>query len=198
METTRKKTLPQWQTPLREKILVAASQSFGKQGERLSLRTLAKHIGCSPTAIYLHFENKDALISTVVAEDVGLFLEAVHRICKTPLSPRQRIVALGWALFEFGETKPHHYELIFGRQQPPPVLTRGQDVRKLVLGAFEETLNEILGNDQQAKIRIRQLADCYFATLHGVISLQLGEKTFDRLRARNAVQAALELLGEFS
>ncbi|MFM7142200.1 MAG: helix-turn-helix domain-containing protein [Alphaproteobacteria bacterium] len=54
---------------LRDTILAAARQMFIEDGyEAVSMRKLAERIEYSPTAIYLHFADKDALFRTVCDE----------------------------------------------------------------------------------------------------------------------------------
>ena len=66
---------------IRHKILDAARELFAAEGyEKVTMRRIAEAIEYSPTAIYLHFKDKDDLVRALCDADFGRLLEAMqHR-----------------------------------------------------------------------------------------------------------------------
>ncbi len=64
---------------VRKKILDAARELFMTEGyEQVTMRRIAEAIEYSPTAIYLHFEDKDDLVLALCREDFGRLLDAIE------------------------------------------------------------------------------------------------------------------------
>ena len=84
----------------RDKILDAARELFVGEGyEKVTMRRIAEAIEYSPTAIYLHFEDKDDLVLALCHEDFGRLL-GVFEKAELPRDPVERIRQLGLAYAE--------------------------------------------------------------------------------------------------
>src|SRR5947207_12391125 len=82
---------------VRRKILEAAHDLFETQGyENVTMRAVADAIEYSPTTIYLHFANKDALVEALCFADFEK-LQAAMNSRPLPTNPVDRIRALGRA-----------------------------------------------------------------------------------------------------
>lgn len=104
---------------LRKKILGAARELFVAKGyEAVTMREIARAIEYSPTAIYLHFRDKKAVMDALCDED---FLALARRFWKIGAEPDpvERIRKAGHAYTEFGLRHPHHYRLMFLAPHPP-------------------------------------------------------------------------------
>ena len=65
----------------RRKILDAARRMFVQQGyEGTTMRAIAAKIGYTPTAIYHHFKDKDALVAELSALDFRALTQALQRV----------------------------------------------------------------------------------------------------------------------
>ncbi|HET8644161.1 MAG TPA: helix-turn-helix domain-containing protein, partial [Vicinamibacteria bacterium] len=81
---------------LRRRILDAARELFMREGyERVTMRRIAQAIEYSPTAIYQHFEDKDALVRALCADEFGQLLRALPR--EAPADPVDGLRQLGMA-----------------------------------------------------------------------------------------------------
>src|SRR5438094_5711043 len=80
----------------RQRILDAARRMFVQRGyEATTMRAIAAKIGYTPTAIYHHFEDKEALVAELSALDFRAFAQAsANRTCSgsrpRPSSPTSR------------------------------------------------------------------------------------------------------------
>jgi AcrR family transcriptional regulator len=104
---------------IRRAILGAARELFIERGyEAVTMREIARRIEYSPTAIYLHFADKKAVMDAICDED---FLSLAQRFKKiaTITDPVERLRRAGQAYAEFGLRHPHHYRLMFMTPHPP-------------------------------------------------------------------------------
>src|SRR5207253_1624644 len=72
----------------RQKILDAARRMFVQRGyDATTMRAIAAKIGYTPTAIYHHFEDKEALVAELPALDFRAFAQALQAIAAGRLRP---------------------------------------------------------------------------------------------------------------
>ena len=166
----------------RDKILDAARELFISEGyEAVSMRKLAEKIEYSPTAIYVHFADKEELFHELCHEDFARLAE-VFQSSAMPLDPIERLRFIGQTYVDFGTRYPNHYKLMFMTACPPTEL--------------KEEDNEIQGNPEVdayafLKLSVQQAIDAgkfrsglddaemlsqtLWAAVHGVISLNIAK-----------------------
>ena len=82
------------ESPLRAAILDAARSLLVSHGLRdFSLRQVARSVGRSATAIYLHFEGKDALVHALIDEGFESLKGEVLRSSARETAPLARLRA---------------------------------------------------------------------------------------------------------
>jgi AcrR family transcriptional regulator len=92
----------------RDKILDAARELFVTEGfEGVSMRKVAEKIEYSPTAIYVHFADKQELFREVFQSSV------------MSTDPIERLKQIGAIYIEFGTRYPNHYRFMFMTPHPP-------------------------------------------------------------------------------
>lgn len=102
----------------RQRILDAARELFASEGyEAVTMRKIADKIEYTPTAIYFHFEDKDALIRELCAADFLALAQAFQPIALVS-DPVERIKRIGSAYIEFALAHPNHYRLMFMTPKP--------------------------------------------------------------------------------
>lgn len=98
---------------LKRAILDAARRLCLSDGiAGVSARKIAREVGCSPTAIYLHYRNLDEVLHHLRIEG-HVVLARYFREVDRALPPRRRLRAMGEAYFRFGREHPYDYELMF-------------------------------------------------------------------------------------
>lgn len=98
---------------VRTKILDAARELFATEGyDAVTMRRVAQAIEYSPTALYLHFKDKETLIRDLCYEDFRTLAKVFQRIAKEP-DPVERLRKIGQAYVDFGLSHPNHYRLMF-------------------------------------------------------------------------------------
>lgn len=169
----------------RDKILHAARDLFLERGyEEVTMRAIAQAIEYTPTAIYHHFENKQALVTELCHSDFGHL--ARHFLKAASIAdPIERIRAIGEAYLEFAILYPNHYRFMFMTRFPFVVHMESghQDDPEVDAYAFLRRVCEeaILQNRLRPDITdAQELAQIIWGSLHGLISLDLLKSDKDR------------------
>lgn len=106
---------------LREQLVQAAAELLDELGDasRLSVRAIARRAGVSPTALYLHFPDRDALVNATCDAGFAAFNDAVLAAASGDGDPPARLEAMGLAYLAFTERQPALYGVIFSARRPP-------------------------------------------------------------------------------
>lgn len=188
---------------LRGKILDAARELFVEQGyDAVTMRKVAERIEYSPTAIYLHFADKEALLREIVGADFATLAAQFQKLARID-DPIERLIRVGRAYVEFGLAHPNHYRLMFGARpcppmEPPPEAKPGdpsQDayafLRAVVIDAMEK---------KRLRPELRDpdlVAQVLWSGVHGIVSLQIDHAHAAHLsmrKARDITALTLEVL----
>ena len=95
----------------REKILSAARELFAREGyEAVSMRKIAEAIEYSPTAIYVHFKDKRALMDELCRVDFGAMAKD-FQYARNVADPIERLRVLGEGYVQFAVQRPNHFRL---------------------------------------------------------------------------------------
>src|ERR1700739_4768100 len=103
----------------RDKILDAARELFVSEGyEGVSMRKVAEKIEYSPTAIYVHFADKNELFHELCRIDFAR-LQEVMLSAELPSDPIEKLRQIGRSYIDFGLHYPNHYVFMFMTPHPP-------------------------------------------------------------------------------
>lgn len=170
---------------LRERILEVARELFVTEGyDAVSMRKIADRLEYSPTAIYLHFEDKEALIWELCDRDFLKLAGEMQKIAAVD-DPIQRLEAIGKAYLEFGLRFPNHYRLMFMTPHPP---RRPEDSKVHHGNPDEDAYALLLTTVREAMIRKKfvpaikdpeLLSQVLWAGVHGIVSLHITKGTND-------------------
>jgi len=187
---------------VRGKILDAARELFVAEGyDAVTMRKIAAEIEYSPTAIYLHFRDKQAVMNAICDAD---FLKLATRFRKIAeiVDPIERLRAAGLAYADFAMKHPNHYRMMFMTPHPPhdpetsaiEVGNRDQDAYAFVLWTASEAI---------AQGRVREdlddpglLAQMVWAAIHGWVSLRMtkcNEAWVDWRPTKRSIESMIEM-----
>ena len=147
------------------------------------MRKVAEKIEYSPTAIYLHFTDKQELFHELCYEDFARLAE-VFQSAAMPSDPIQRIRQIGQLYVEFGTRYPNHYKLMFMTAHPPVEMddrdreTQGNpesDAYAFLKLAVQQGIDDGCFRPELQDADL--LAQTLWAAVHGVISLQIAKCT---------------------
>ena len=110
------------ETAARKAILdTAVSMILAKGSGSVTMRGLAKKVGCSPATIYKHFDNKDQLLESIRQEGWRLMGELDSEYDFADLSPIEHLQLSGKIFQEFPKKFPEYYMLMFGSMDTAPM-----------------------------------------------------------------------------
>jgi AcrR family transcriptional regulator len=137
---------------LREALLDAARDLLAEShdADGLSVRAVTARAGVSPTALYLHFADKDELTSEVKQrcfDELGTALLEAQAAHEGDSAAQLR--AMGLAYLNFARMRPGVYAILFQTRIPkkhpkrltPADVGRGDEVFRILVGAVERALD---------------------------------------------------------
>jgi AcrR family transcriptional regulator len=175
---------------IRAEILTAAREIFVRAGfESFSMRTLARAIGCSPAAIYLHFTNKEELFDALVEASFAHLDEALGVLLKESARDPVHQLKRGMRLYvEWGLKYPSEYQIAFVVQNPtkkPYRTHRAFDAaRALVKGC--------LGSSRAAGRELELRTQALWAAIHGITSLLTLRASFPWVSKQRVIDQVIE------
>jgi len=161
-------------------ILDATRDLLAEGGiEALSMRAVAERVGVSATAIYHHFENKQALVDRVVLDAFDRFgTQLAQAAARHPEGSLARVQAIGQAYVRFAVENETYFRVIFSIAAPNP-----RDPQDLPHGGGYPVLRESIvaamatGAMRQADPDL--MAHYLWTHVHGVVTLALSCELHD-------------------
>jgi AcrR family transcriptional regulator len=168
---------------VRGRILDVARELFARDGyEAVTMRKIAEAIEYSPTAIYLHFKDKESLVRELCTTDFDSLADAFQRIAREK-DPLERLRKVGLAYADFAIEHPNHYRLMF--MTPHPAEKKDDEAAACRRGNPEADAYAFLVETIRAAIEKGLLrpelsdphlvAQAAWAGVHGVISLHVAK-----------------------
>jgi AcrR family transcriptional regulator len=163
-----------------ERILDAARQMFVRHGyEATTMRAIADKIEYTPTAIYHHFRNKDALLTELASRDFRALAAAFQKIGRIE-DPLERLARIGDAYVEFALKHPMQYQLMFMTSKPEGVIAgtiHGDPTQDAYAFLREGCAEAIASGRLRSDIKdADELAQMLWSSLHGLMALQMMKK----------------------
>ncbi len=111
---------------LREQLVQAAVEVLDEVGDasRVSVRAIARRAGVSPTALYLHFADRDALVSAAVDAGFAAFNATLMGAARTESDPFASLEVTSLAYLSFAEQQPALYAVLFSTRRPRDTASR--------------------------------------------------------------------------
>lgn len=140
-----------------------------------TMRAIAQKIEYTPTAIYHHFRNKEALLTELSNADFRALATAFQRIGRID-DPIERLRRLGSAYVEFALEHPMQYQLMFMTAHPQLAgKDQLEDPGGNAYGFLRQTCEQAIASG-----RLRpeyhdpdELGQIVWASLHGLIALHI-------------------------
>src|SRR5215471_14857352 len=184
----------------RDKILDAARELFVTEGyEGVSMRRVADKIEYSPTAIYVHFADKEELFRELCHQDYARLAE-VFQSSVMSTDPIERLRQIGAIYIDFGTRYPNHYKFMFMTPQPQHEFDEKdremhgnpeKDAYAFLKWAVQQAIDAGSFRDELQDAEL--ISQTLWASVHGVISLHIA-KGCDRWVEWRPVQQRAELM----
>jgi AcrR family transcriptional regulator len=170
-------------------IIAAAAELFAERGfDVVTMREIARKAGCSHTAIYLYFADKEALLHHISMPPLLELKEQFSRILRQDKSPKDQLSDICLTWIRFCLTNRNMYEVFFSANavrvdeaEPRLELNR---VRNEMFGMLMQALQGCLppGTDDE---RLLACARITFFMAHGIVgTYRYSREPVDELVAR--------------
>lgn len=99
---------------MREDIIDAVEKLLLETGDesRVSMRAIAKAVGVTPPALYMHFEDKDSMIRAICDRRFREMNEVLRTARDSTDDPLEGLKRMGGAYIRFGTENPEPYRLL--------------------------------------------------------------------------------------
>jgi AcrR family transcriptional regulator len=167
----------------RQRILDAARELFVELGyDDVTMRKIADRIEYSPTAIYVHFADKESLMTELSVCDFEAFTDTFQKVPPNA-DPRGRLRDLARAYVAFALEHPNQYRLLFMTPRPEP--TPEALAAKPTSDAYDVLIHSVEAARAAGVIHPawdpHVVAQVTWGALHGLVALRLVMPTKGRL-----------------
>ena len=161
---------------LRERLVDAALAILdeGHDASELSIRGVTRRAGVSPTAFYLHFDDREELMSALLERGFTEFGQLIQQGADRGADPQQRLISACAAYIAFSREWPGRYRLLFSPElDAESVLEESGESLHAGDAAFEDLvdlISDYLGGGQPPE-DIQPIALGFWMGLHGYATL---------------------------
>lgn len=159
-------------------ILDAARTGVSEHGyATLSMRTIARAVGCSVGTIYLYYANKDALYSALVDEAVMHLVESYQPAFGVE-DPVERLEAFCRSYVRFAMTYPEQYKVMYLELNLDPAAVSPEAYRR-AWKPLQDTADALAEAHEKGLLHEpapMEGATFVWAALHGMLSLILAKQ----------------------
>jgi AcrR family transcriptional regulator len=148
--------------------------------DKLSVRAVTARVGVAPNALYLHFADKDALLSAVMNASYTELRSFLQAAVPAGAAPLEQLRAFGHAYLQFAAQRPGIYRVMFmtkireGVPVPTPGATAGVDEAVDTFSDLMKIVTRCLPSGADAFTQSAYI----WAGLHGLVSLRQTIPTF--------------------
>ena len=183
---------------LRRSILDQARLLLLAEGyQNLSMRRIARAAGCSATSIYLHFDDKDALVHALIDEGMAQLHDRLASAEAGLSDPDARLEAMSRAYVRFGLENAELYEAMFLLHPEQMARYPAEKYRRArrALGLFAGPLGAAGTGSGGRTLSVENpevASSVLWAALHGAVSLLLARRLDVRLDREQFVEATIQ------
>ncbi len=180
---------------LKERIIDASRKVLLSDGYRnFSLRKIAREIGVSATSIYLHFENKDDLVHSLMEKAIERLNTQLEAQIDSEEDPITKLEALAHEYVDFALNHPREYQVIYlissdeMTRYPKEKFRKARRGYEIVISVFEQGVESGLIAEEKPRIA----AYTFWAQLHGVMSVVLSKRLDTRIDQEEFIREAID------
>jgi len=157
----------------RSEILAAAERIFLNGGyEGATIRRIADEVGVSPTALYMHFPDKHAMLLEIGAEALERVLTEGERISAEPGDPGQKVRAVLRAHMTFALKNKTAYQVVFC--EGARAIARNDSRTRELCNRYYRTLSTLVAELGKAgrlkKGSVHGVSQTLWTGTHGLVS----------------------------
>ena len=181
----------------RGEILDAAKHLFADEGvAHVTMRRIGAAVGVSPTALYMHFADKDSLLAAIAQDTFAELLDRLEQSQHPGQTPLAGLRAGLRAYIAFGLARPDEYRLTFMSRlfQRANAKTCALEMADRSFAILEDTVVELVRDGVFKPGPAPVLAEAIWAMLHGMTALLLDQADNVQTEPAVLIEAALDML----
>ena len=165
---------------LRTELIEAANVILDRTGDPadVTVRGVAAAVGVAPTAVYLHFPDRDSLLTEVVVDRFAAFRAAIESAVDGVDDALERLRRGHAAYVVFALEHPGHYRMLFGDTGVDPdrrdLTARRLEVAQPAFEILVDCCRWCIDAGVFAAVDARALAGSLWAFEHGWVVLRAG------------------------
>ncbi len=160
---------------LREELLDATEALLAERDDerQVTIRSIVDRVGVTPPALYLHFENKQALVRAVVERRFAALAEAIDQAVAEPADDGDAAAALRagcLAYLDWAQANPGGYAVLFRVRRDTQLVTADE----IASVAFDNLVGGIRACQEAGVAHVsdpQATAALVWAALHGLATL---------------------------
>lgn len=173
----------------KQNIIAAAGELFAERGyEVVTMREIARRAGCSHTAIYLYFTDKESLLHHISTPPLQHLKEQFHLLLQQDNPPEDRLSDLCLTWIRFCLSNRNMYEVFFNAgaervDETDPKLKLNR-LRNELFGMLTAALRDCMPPGT-SDARLLEYARITFYMTHGIVgTYRYSRESVDELMAR--------------
>jgi AcrR family transcriptional regulator len=191
----------------RDEILQAAKELFLEAGyDATTIRRIADRVGVSAPALYLYFQDKDAIMLALCDQTFNRLLELVAEIEQTVTDPLEQMRRFGEAYARFGLEHPDEYRLVFmAGHVPEPIRRTGHRAvvddpdrpgakGAMVFGRLVAILSRAEASGHKLNYAPDTCAELCWMGIHGVVAAMIHKPDFPWTDRETLIQGMLDIV----
>ncbi|HEX4604357.1 MAG TPA: TetR/AcrR family transcriptional regulator [Candidatus Angelobacter sp.] len=157
--------------PLCEQIRDTARDLFAREGyESVSMRRIGAEVGCSPMAVYRHYESKEELLLSICEETFSSMIQLLDKTRQRPGTALEKLRLCMRTIVDFHLSHPNHYKVTFMTLMPPgPVAERKVAIAQLAMDRLRDGVRECAA-EKGIEVDVEMLAQIIRVATHGLAS----------------------------
>ncbi len=164
----------------RAEILEAAERIFVAEGyEGATIRKIADEVGVSSTALYMHFQDKGAILLEISERTLTQLIERNREITAKVADPVVAVRMMLETYMRWGLEHPNSYQLVYCAPRPPSTWTEG--ARDLSYQSYEIFAKAVRDIAAAGRLRVGDgdsVAQALWMSCHGVVALLIVRPDF--------------------
>ena len=185
---------------LRQQILDAARELLVHEGyDQLSMRKVAERIDYSPTAIYLHFKDKQELVFSLCEESFAKLVRELETLPDEFPDPLVRLRKGMERYITFGLKNPNHYLPAFVLPSPADfdpkrrqAMVSPESYSMRAFACMHDTIAEGVKAKKLKKVDPDVAARSTWAAIHGITSLLIVHERFPWGDKQQVIQSLID------
>jgi AcrR family transcriptional regulator len=163
---------------MRARIAEHAHRLFQSEGyASISMRRLAKEVGCTPMTLYKYYENKADILRDIWAHVFNELFDEIDRTAARKRNPVSKLNAIAQTYVAYWLNHTDHYRMVFmteGISQPEVGIFASDDGLLARFSVFATALAEASSgrlNQETLKVKVDLLVCALNGTAHNLITI---------------------------